>query len=701
MRKLLVKYSLLCLTVLCFSVFSEDTTSTTDSSTSQTTGDSADTSSTTDSSTESTTTDTTSDTTTGTSTTSSSSSSSSGNDVDAGKITVTFANLSGLELTQTSSTLEGSCWGSGAPVTVPANGKITFSTLPNCAKDKSNGKLVYEAASGESFTLSLEGVGSNNRAIAAAASSDQYNLKSVENVDRDDDEVEINYFLTPLSTPVDFSIIVGSDPQAWRQDNSADPNNNQGPWEAYMRNVIKGIKTQTSNKSFMIINGDTTEYGRDTQRESYHSMFSTLPIDFLWGLGNHDYANNVGDCTDWPNLSYNACARESVSAMVTAIDWYKSRFPGFKYNWNPNTGSLAYSWTYGNVLFIQLQNYPTYKVTLDHWANATYYITSSLDYNWLTFQLSDAWIEGKVAVINMHDYSDHFRSETSAIDRDNFRYLLNTWPVLAVFAGHTHQAGVFNRNGGDSFFGRVPVFNSGALFKGDFMAVDFAGSCLTAWALNGKNGSSNIVTRYGQLCMSDIEKNSRSDLTIAPTEEELKAKADEIKVQAAEEESALAKSVQADADNPRSFQIATKGENSLCLAAVAGANATLADCSKPETFFNLEERSNGYNKLVSVADTSLCLKTNATDDSITLGACKGDNSTDDLTSTRLWLLPNSLDRYLFRNKYKDQCVQATGETDKVAQIADCASENDDSLASQEWVLKRDNIELQPAEESGQ
>ncbi|MGP3591583.1 metallophosphoesterase family protein [Vagococcus sp. WN89Y] len=684
MKTLFFKYSLLSLAVLCFSAFSADTTSTTDTSTSQTTSESASTA-TADSS--------TTETTSG-----------------AGIVTVNFFNSSDLELSKVSSTLADACWGSGAPDTVPANGHVTLTTTVGCTGKPSStpggvpegagGTVEYQASSGERFTLTLTDNSSNLRLFAAnsSSSSDQYSLTYTEDVDQDNDGVLINYFLTTLSTPTYYSIIVGSDTQAWRLDNSADPNNNQGPWEAFMRSVLNGMGTYASYAKFMIINGDVTEFGRDAQRSSYDGTLNNgLDINYYWSLGNHDYANNVGDCTDWPDLSYNACARHSVQAMAGAIvNYYVNFLPEVTYNWNTtsSSGSLAYAWSYGNIRFIQLQNYPTYDAWLDHWALSVIDINPSLAF--LQQELNRAQANGQVAVVNMHDAFDHFKSSSTPAQRNEFNYLMNNYPVLAVFAGHTHQAGVANRNGGDSFFGRVPVYNSGALFKGDFLDVDFSGKCMSTTQYNAKTGYVNYVSYYGQLCMTDVEQNntgSSPGVGVEPFEV----------IAQIEAAGKAAEAVHTPDAKPTGIQIATRGENALCLAAVAGANVTLDDCSKPETFFSLEERSGGYNKFVSTVDSTLCLKTNSADDNLSLGACKGDNTTDDLTSMRLWLLPNNQESYFLVNKYKTKgCVRATGESASIAEIANCnTTGNDDTQASREWVLKRDGMEIQPSETSGQ
>ena len=66
--------------------------------------------------------------------------------------------------------------------------------------------------------------------------------------------------------------------------------------------------------SFVVINGDVTEFAKLHQYESFTEQISKIyygPV--LYGLGNHDYEINVGDCADWSGLfSMNSCARYMV-----------------------------------------------------------------------------------------------------------------------------------------------------------------------------------------------------------------------------------------------------------------------------------------------------------------------------------------------------------------------------------------------------
>lgn len=721
MQNLIVKYPLLFLAMLCFPALSADTAN---NNTGQTTSDTAAMNSTAESS----------------ATTATNLSGMAGitqGQPTPGTLKINIFNTTDLELTKVASNLANTCAQSSAPETIPANGSITITanackpqgTISTLSTLSTNTNLKYKAPDGKVFTFATNGSGAStlsDTATAAAVNVDsasaEYNLKSNENVDKDDDTVEVNYFMTAASTPNNYTILVGSDPQAWRLDNGSDPNNNEGGWNDYIGYNVVTAMLKIPTRKFMIINGDITEFGRTSQLDSYNARFGQLGVNYYWGIGNHDYANNIGGCTEWPNLSYNACARNMVDAMANAItNYYVNMLPNVTYDWhnNPFYGSLAYAWTYGQVRFIQLQNYPSYDAWLDHWATQVKDINPSLDF--LEAELRRAKENDQVAIINMHDYSDHFRSSSSTAQRERFRYLMNNYPVLAAFGGHTHKQEVFNFNGGDSFFGRVPVYNSGALYKGDFLVVDIEGKCLTATLRNAKNGNPNIVSSVRTFCYGNVLYNdygntsygiSVTTLPASPLNNATTTQSNTTTTQsdtasaqgnvtgtqestASTQENGLAEQV--------GVQIATRSNKALCLAATSGENARLADCSNPATFFKIEERTNGYVKFVSATDLSLCLKTSDKDNAIALGACKGDNSSGDFTSMRLWLLPNNQEGYLLRNKYKaDQCARATGTSDAVAEFVSCEISDDDSRqVSEEWVLKRDNIELQPRETSGQ
>jgi uncharacterized cupredoxin-like copper-binding protein len=318
------------------------------------------------------------------------------------------------------------------------------------------------------------------------------------------DNSTIKVFLTPTVTPVVFNAFITSDSQAWRLE-SGDPNSsaNRAPWESRNANVVKAINAvaDSNGADFLILNGDLTEFGREVMRDSFYDVYNSLTLPYLYGLGNHDYQNNVGDCTEGLDVSYNACARWSVDAMAAAMKDYRYIEPyHFSSDWNYDSysGSLAYSWDYGDFHFVQLQNYPTYEIYLDHYAASARNIRPSMD--WLQNDLRAAKERGKASILNLHDGTDHFIKESTEAELERFRSLIDDYRVLAVFDGHSHSYGISNQNKTSKVFGNAVVYNTGALFLGDFAQVSFSDYCLTVSVYGGRNGVPNKLETYPKIC---------------------------------------------------------------------------------------------------------------------------------------------------------------------------------------------------------
>lgn len=167
------------------------------------------------------------------------------------------------------------------------------------------------------------------------------------------------YFQSLSDDQTKYNIVISSDPQPWRLQNGGDPNNQRMEWEIATENVFREIKRE--NADFLIINGDMTECGRDGQLESIKKQLCLTKTATLWGLGNHDYFNNLNDCSTDFDWSRNACAGTCPSLIKDGHDVYKSMMKNFKYDYN----SLAYAWNYGKIRYAQLNFYPLYEKIKD------------------------------------------------------------------------------------------------------------------------------------------------------------------------------------------------------------------------------------------------------------------------------------------------------------------------------------------------
>lgn len=299
-----------------------------------------------------------------------------------------------------------------------------------------------------------------------------------------------------------YNAIFMSDPQAWRLESQGhDHNKDKKQWEEVNFKVSNSIKylEEAKNFAFGVVNGDITEFGRNNTRVSFNNIYtSALKTKLLLGLGNHDYANNVNDCTE-PNdfdFSYNACARGAFFDIINRMDGYAKILDNYSYDYDKSSqsGSGAYSWDLGDMHYVQLHNYPTYQVLLDHFANKDLYVTKSI--SWLENDLKDAHKRGKATILNFHDAYQHFASDTSVEEKERLEKMISDYNVIAIFSGHSH-----NLSGNQyGFLNGVKHYNSGAMFKGDYLAAEINGKCIKVDAYNGMSGEAILVKSYPEIC---------------------------------------------------------------------------------------------------------------------------------------------------------------------------------------------------------
>ena len=310
--------------------------------------------------------------------------------------------------------------------------------------------------------------------------------------------VQVNQRIDPTS----YNVFIASDPQAWRLSGypGHDHNTGQSLWEQVNKKVVESIKisNDTNNFAFGIINGDITEFGRPKTRRSFDEIYTNqIAFPLLLGLGNHDYANNVNDCSipSDLNFSMNACARSAVFDLVDRIGTYRPYFKNisFDYDTSKRSGSLGYSWDKGNIHFVQLNNYPTYAVLLDHFDSKAIVVKKSLD--WLEEDLKKAHKMNKLTILNFHDSDDHFKKAT-AEEVKRLDQMIKDYNVMAVFSGHSHNAGT----SAGGVLKNVRHYNSGALFQGDFLKVAVRNNCIDVTHYNGSSGKPLLRNVLGTTC---------------------------------------------------------------------------------------------------------------------------------------------------------------------------------------------------------
>lgn len=240
----------------------------------------------------------------------------------------------------------------------------------------------------------------------------------------------------------------------------------------------------------VMINGDMTAFGHGSQRSMTRSILDAqLGGVYDYGLGNHDYENNVDDCF------LNNCAAGSIVdfkdryfGKLTMLDMQVSGEGTIK---KGVFGSLAYSKVFGDVHIVQLHNEPTYTAAFTAWDWGTptgYHIFESLD--WLEENLKQARESGKIILLNMHK-PDHWKGSAEQIAR--FKAMIERYNVTAVFAGHLHtDPGRYSGWNRQEYFGDVPVFLSGGASGQTYLIADIAADrkTLKVFQVNQNNWTS-------------------------------------------------------------------------------------------------------------------------------------------------------------------------------------------------------------------
>lgn len=235
----------------------------------------------------------------------------------------------------------------------------------------------------------------------------------------------------------------------------------------------------------VMINGDMTAYGHSGERSYINKVLQKeLGGRYDYGLGNHDYENNVDDCF------LNGCAAGSLDEYIARywvrganIDLFSRAESGFA---RVFYGSLAYAKDWGRVHLIQLNNEPTYTVNIESGvflARVKYEITSALD--WLEKDLEMARQAGKIIIINVHKPQgwDGNREEF-----ERFKQMIEKYEVTAVFAGHYHgTVGKYRADRG--LFGEVPVFLSGSASQQTYLVASLSADYkqLEVYAVHGND----------------------------------------------------------------------------------------------------------------------------------------------------------------------------------------------------------------------
>ena len=266
------------------------------------------------------------------------------------------------------------------------------------------------------------------------------------------------------------SFLIHSDTQYAWSDNGK--NTNPGATLDAQSNAIAAWLALRPAGTPVFLNGDVTAYGHgDEWRKMLADLGDSRLRSRYWGLGNHDYDNNISR-PGGSGCFNNECARDSITHLMTAVKGWGLDSFDFQVTdqglFRVHRGSLAYSKTIGDITFLQLHNHYDYAVEFSSssgWQTYTYKITPSLD--WLEKQLETAKKAGKFVVIHQHRPPHALNSSAQAKAAERwFAHLVKHYRVLAVFHGHTH-----NLDEGP-VSGDTPVFQTGASFRKTFLTAD-------------------------------------------------------------------------------------------------------------------------------------------------------------------------------------------------------------------------------------
>lgn len=319
------------------------------------------------------------------------------------------------------------------------------------------------------------------------------------------------------------AFIISSDPQfprRWvngREEYRTDAKSKAAALETLQANYSDMQAYRDANKGKLIpvlVNGDITEYGdkKDGPGDSFltvmkDDVFSILghKDNILIGLGNHGYDNNVNDTADngaaggmlewFPKAKPETWLPEDQKPGDKKSDDNDNNFDWRHNFYNGWTGDIWYpfsSYSYSvekkdsgatgaTYRFIQLNNYPEYA---RHFETGfflgdehIYNVTPSTE--WLAKQLKRAGEKKQIVIVSMHQ--NHMS--------DSIRALLKSANVTLVCVGHTHRLSSEIEGTDD-----LPIVNSGASFKGQYLIAEAEGQSLNIFAVPDNNhGSKKLI----------------------------------------------------------------------------------------------------------------------------------------------------------------------------------------------------------------
>lgn len=192
-----------------------------------------------------------------------------------------------------------------------------------------------------------------------------------------------------------------------------------------------------------------------------------------------------------------ACFKTSGTAFpgnqsTSTADCPDSAFP------DGSKGSLAYSFDIGNYHFVQLQNWPGYRVNLPRVAAAIPFPTLDFPGRSAGFEVTDshAWLkrdlqlatqEQKNIVLNMHNVG-------AALKTTEFADAIRNQNVVGIFAGHVHQNAGRIQTVDNGRRSDIPVILSGSAECGTFLYAEFGKRHYNVAVVDAASGTPSFLS---------------------------------------------------------------------------------------------------------------------------------------------------------------------------------------------------------------
>lgn len=216
-------------------------------------------------------------------------------------------------------------WKTSPPSTIEFNSAGKMGTTSDAWAHGASGWVKYKVKSdGTILTFSWVNPYSGSNGYHASADTDDYYFTQKGG---SGNNASVTWYVKRKSQPtpiINYFALIMADPQPWRLSSGGDPDsnsNNGSEWREINQNTFKSILTHSDVK-FHINNGDLSEFGRKFQYDDYSKIYHSSGVFVTEGLGNHDYANNVGDCIAPETESWgskNGCAVSAVAREYIAI----------------------------------------------------------------------------------------------------------------------------------------------------------------------------------------------------------------------------------------------------------------------------------------------------------------------------------------------------------------------------------------------